>query len=102
MLQIRESAEGIIFKIVVLPKSSQNRVSGLHGDALKIKITAPPVEGSANKMCVSFLSKLLKTPKSSLEIVSGPSARTKQILWRRGEGQELSAQREILNRLITE
>jgi hypothetical protein len=102
MLQIKETAEGILFKIVVLPKSSRNMIAGLHGDALKVKITAPPVEGAANKMCVSFLSKLLKTPKSSLEIVSGPSARTKQILWRKSDAQELSAQRQALCALATE
>ena len=52
---------------------------GLHGDALKIKLTAPPVEGKANKACIQFLAKCLSVAKSDLEIVSGHSGRTKQV-----------------------
>lgn len=80
MLSMRETDEGILFKVFVLPRSSKNMVSGLHGDALKLKLTAPPVDGSANKMCVKFLAKLFKTAKSSISIASGESSRTKQIL----------------------
>ena len=82
MIAIKETTEGIIFTIAVLPKSSRNMIAGVRDGALKIKITAPPVDGAANKMCVAYLSKILKTPKSSLEIVSGATGRTKQILWR--------------------
>lgn len=102
MLQIKEHTEGVQFKIVVLPKSSRNMIAGLHGDALKVKITAPPVEGAANKMCLGFLSKLLKTPPSSLEIISGPSTKTKQILWRKSDGRAPSDQRQALLSLIAE
>jgi len=52
---------------------------GVHGDALKIKLTAPPVEGKANKACIQFLARCLEVAKSDLEIVSGHSSRTKQI-----------------------
>ncbi|MBU0994074.1 MAG: YggU family protein [Proteobacteria bacterium] len=100
MLQIRETKEGLVFKIVVLPKSSKNMIAGLHDDAIKLKITAPPVDGSANKMCISFLSKILKTPKSSLEIVSGASARIKQILWRKDTTRDTSTQKQTINDLI--
>ena len=79
MLNIRETNDSITFKVFVLPKSSRNMVSGLHDDALKIKLTAPPVDGAANKLCIKFLSKCLSVPKSSLEIVSGHTGRTKQI-----------------------
>ncbi len=86
MFSIRQTGEGITFKIFVLPRSSKNMVSGVHGDALKVKLTAPPVDNSANKMCIKFLAKLLKTSKSSLEIVSGHTSRTKTILVRAPEG----------------
>ena len=80
MLDIREKPAGIQFKIRVQPRSSQNRVVGLYGDALKIKLTSPPVDGAANKMCIAYLAKRLGKPKSSLEIVSGHTSRTKLIL----------------------
>lgn len=64
----------------IQPRSSKNSVVGLYGDALKIKLTAPPVEGAANKMCIEFLAKQLGVPKSTLSIISGHSSRTKQIL----------------------
>jgi len=79
-LAMRETDRGIAFKIFVQPKSSKNKIVGLHGDALKIKLTAPPVDGAANKMCVKYLAKCLKVPKSSMEIISGHTSRTKQIM----------------------
>ncbi len=78
-LDIRDCGTHLVFKVHVLPKSSRNAVSGVFLDALKLKLTAPPVEGEANKECIQFLSKQLKVPKSSLSIVSGESRRTKHI-----------------------
>ncbi|MBT8351602.1 MAG: DUF167 domain-containing protein, partial [Deltaproteobacteria bacterium] len=52
---------------------------GLHGDALKVKIKAPPVEGAANKMCIVVLAKALRVPKAAIEIVSGQASRTKGV-----------------------
>lgn len=77
---VRNHPQGIVFKIFVLPRSSKNMIAGVHGDALKIKLTAPPVDGSANKMCIKYLAKQLNLSKSSLEIVSGQTSRTKQVL----------------------
>lgn len=71
--------EGLSIKIFVQPRSSKNQLVGSHGDALKIKLTAPPVDGAANKMCIDFLAKSFKMPKTSLEIISGHSGRTKQV-----------------------
>ena len=82
MLSIQETPRGITFKVFVQPRSSKNMITGLHGDALKIKLKAPPVDGAANKMCISFLAKCLKISKSSLEIVSGQTSRSKRVLWR--------------------
>jgi uncharacterized protein len=85
MLYLKESHEGIIFKVRVQPRSSKNIVAGLFGDALKIKLTAPPVEGAANGMCIRYLSKCLSVPAKRLEIVSGESGRTKYLLLRFGD-----------------
>lgn len=79
---IKPHPEGLVLKIFVLPRSSKNMLAGRHGDALKIKLTAPPVEGAANKMCITFLARLLGLPKSSLQIVSGHTGRTKLVLVR--------------------
>ena len=80
MVSIRKSSRGVIFKVLVQPRSSKNMLAGLHNDALKIKLTAPPVNNAANRMSIEFLAKALGVPKSSLEIVSGHTSRNKQVL----------------------
>jgi len=82
MFFIDEKPYGCVFKIYVLPKSSKNIISGLYGDALKIKIKAPPVDGAANKMCIEYLAKRIMVSKSSLEIISGHKGKTKLVLLR--------------------
>ncbi len=76
---VQENAQGLTLKVFVQPRSSKNMIAGLHGDAIKIKLTAPPVDGAANKMCVNYLAKCLNVPKSSIEILSGHSSRTKRL-----------------------
>jgi len=78
-LDIRDCRTHLLFKVYVLPRSSKNAFAGKHLDALKVKLTAPPVEGEANRICIEFLSRQLKIPKSSLGILSGKSGRTKRI-----------------------
>ena len=82
MLQINQRPDGISFKVVVQPKSSQNTIAGLHGDALKIRLTAPPVDNAANKLCIKYLAKCLKVSKSTLEILSGHTGRNKLLLFK--------------------
>lgn len=79
MLWIRETDEGTLFKVAVQPKGAKNAILGLQGDALKIKLTAPPVEGAANKMCIAFVAKTLKVPKADVAIVQGERSRSKTI-----------------------
>jgi uncharacterized protein len=75
-----EKPEGILIKIYVQPRSAKNAIVGPHADSLKVKLTAPPVEGAANKMCAEYFSKLLKLPKSSVEVVSGHAGRSKGLM----------------------
>jgi len=82
MPYLKENADGITLTVFVQPRSSKNMIAGLHNNALKIKLTAPPVDGAANKMCIKYLAKWLKIPKSSIEIVSGHKNRTKLLLLR--------------------
>ncbi|MCK4728638.1 MAG: YggU family protein, partial [Desulfobacterales bacterium] len=79
---IQETPEGVIFKVIVQPRGSKNEIIGLQSDALKIRLTAPPVEGAANKMCIEFLAKSLKVRKSDVEIVRGQRSKTKKMLVR--------------------
>lgn len=82
MIPIQQKPDGIRFKVYVQPRSSKNTVVGSHADALKIRLTAPPVDDAANRMCVKLLAKTLDLPKSAIEIISGRSSRTKQVLIR--------------------
>ena len=80
MLWLKEDDQGVLFKILVQPRASHTKIAGLHGDALKITLTAPPVDGAANKMVIAYLAKCLGVPKSRIEIKTGQTGRQKQIL----------------------
>jgi len=67
----------LILKIKVAPRSSQAGIVGQYGDALKVKLTSPPVEGKANKELVEMLAKEFGVPKKNIEIISGLSSRNK-------------------------
>ena len=65
--------------IYVQPRASRTEIVGLHGDAIKLRIAAPPVDGEANDEVVRFLAKTLGVPASSVSVVSGSSSRRKII-----------------------
>jgi uncharacterized protein (TIGR00251 family) len=100
MLYIREHPEGIVFRVYVQPRSSKNKIVGAHGDALKIKVTAPPVAGTANKMCLKFLAKSLAVPPLRLEIITGHNSRTKQVLLRSEQPPPSEKEKQRLNQRI--
>ena len=79
MIPIKETAEGVVFHVQVLPKSSKRQITGLQGDFLKIKITAPPVDGRANEECIRFLADLLDIKKDRVHIVGGLNAKKKTV-----------------------
>jgi uncharacterized protein len=79
MIPLQESDGGVSFAVKVHPRAKRNAVTGELGDALKVSLTAPPVEGRANEACVEFFAKLLKVPRSSVTIASGQSRRNKVI-----------------------
>jgi uncharacterized protein (TIGR00251 family) len=100
MLFMREHPEGIVFKVFVQPRSAKNKIVGAHGDALKIKITAPPVAGAANKMCLKFLAKSLAAPPLLLEIINGHNSRTKQLLLRSEQAPPSDKEKQRLKQRI--
>src|SRR5207244_7154689 len=79
MISIQEIAGGISFQVKVHPRAKRDAITGALGDALKLSLTAPPVEGRANEACVEFFARLLKVPRSSITIASGQSSRLKVI-----------------------
>ena len=76
---VRNSDQGVVLKVQVQPRASRDEVVGPHGDALKIRITAAPVAGAANKHLLKFLAKRLKIPQSQLSLKSGATSKTKSI-----------------------
>ena len=76
---VDDGSDGIVLSVYIQPRSSSNKIAGLHSDALKICITTPPVEGKANKAVIAFLAKFFGLPKSSVTIKSGQKSRTKNI-----------------------
>jgi uncharacterized protein len=77
---VQDTKGGAILTIQVQPKASKSECVGLHGNALKIRIAAPPVEGRANEALLAFLAKRLAVPPSTLEIHSGAGGRHKRVL----------------------
>jgi len=100
MLTYQKTSRGITFKIFVLPRSSRNKIVGYYEDAVKIKLTAPPVDGSANKLCLKYLSKCLGIPKSSLEIIAGQSSRSKRILIKTDDTHHIDREAEKIQQTI--
>ncbi len=76
---IKEVKEGLILSVRVSPNSSKNEIIKTD-DSLKIKITSQPIDGKANKAVIEFLSKQLKVPKSSFEIIKGQTSKDKTVL----------------------
>lgn len=76
---IQEIEGGVQFRIKVQPRSSKNQVCGIHGDAIKLKLTAPPVDGAANEACQRYLADLFGLAISRIQIISGQTSRNKLI-----------------------
>ncbi len=77
MLRVTEKDGGVVFNARVQPRARRNEIAGIHGDALKIALTAPPVEGAANDACIAFLAKHFGLPRSQVSIVAGHASRNK-------------------------
>ena len=79
MIPIVRQTNGVTFLVRVHPKARRERISGMVGDALKLELTAPAIEGRANEACIRFFSVLLKVPRSSITIAAGLRSRNKVI-----------------------
>lgn len=91
--RITEHADGVTFSVHVQPRASRNGICGIQGDAIKLRLTSPPVEGEANRLCIEYLAKLLNVPKSAVAIIAGEKSRHKTI---RVAGATARSVRELL------
>ncbi len=79
MIPIRDTPAGATFQVKVQPRAKKDAIIGEVGDALKLALTAPAIEGRANEACIAFLAKLLNVPRSSVTIAAGLSSRNKVV-----------------------
>lgn len=89
---IKRSKKGIILKVKVEPRSSRKGISGLIGDALKIRVNAPPVGGAANEELVEILSKEFGIKKTAIKIIKGQFSRDKVVEIEGLEGMDLKGE----------
>ena len=82
MSWVRESAEGVLLSIRVVPRAKKDETAGEVGDAMKVRLRAPPVDNKANKALVAFLADKLGIPPRRINIVAGRTNRNKTVLLR--------------------
>ena len=78
-LQVRETADGLEIRLHVQPRAKRCELSGIYNGALKIKVTAPPVDDAANRAILEFFSTLFGIPKSGIRIISGLKSKDKTL-----------------------
>lgn len=91
---LKETKDGLILQIRISPNASKNEIIKSEG-IVKVKITAQPVDGKANKALVEFLSKQFKVPKTSIEIIKGETSKDKTLLIKVFEEEKVSKIKEL-------
>jgi len=79
MIPVHDTSAGATFAVRLHPRAKRNAITGTLGDALKLSLTAPPVEGRANAACIGFLAEVLRLPRSSVTIAAGHGSRNKVV-----------------------
>lgn len=91
------NGDGILLSLHIQPRASKNEVCGIQNNALKIRLTSPPVDGAANKLCRDFLAVLLDVPKSDIVIISGEASRFKRVRIHSNEPERLKKAVETIS-----
>jgi len=78
-LSITEAGGAITFDVQVVPRASRDRLGPVHGDRIKVQLTAPPVEGAANEALVALIARALGRSRSDVHIVRGATGRKKTV-----------------------
>ena len=77
---LTDTPAGAVLNLRIIPRAHKNAIQGEYGDALKIRLCAPPVEGAANTALVEFLSEILSIPRARIQLLSGATSRNKRVL----------------------
>ena len=77
---LTDSPQGAVLNLRVVPRAAKNAVQGEHGDALKIRLCAPPVDGAANAALIEFLAESFSLPRARVQLLSGQTSRNKRVL----------------------
>ncbi len=77
MQWVSDHPQGAVLRLRVVPRAPRDGIDGPHGDALKVRLTAPPVEGEANAALIRLLSRLLEAPRASVHLLAGSTGRQK-------------------------
>src|SRR5947208_1769300 len=102
MIPIQQTAKGVTFAVKVHPRARKNAITGVVGDALKLALTAPPVEGKANQAVIEFFAEVFEIPRSSVTIASGETSRRKVICLRNISSETVQQRlKEVLDNLVS-
>ena len=80
MSWLADNPAGTVLNLRLVPRASKNAIQGEHGDALKIRLCAPPVDGAANAALVEFLAETFDLPRARVQLLSGTTSRNKRVL----------------------
>ena len=78
---LTDTPSGAVLTLRIIPRAHKNAIQGEHGDALKIRLCAPPVDGAANAALVEFLSDHFSIPRARVQLLSGATSRNKRVLF---------------------
>ena len=78
-IPFRKTKDGVVIEVKVEPRSSKKGIAGIMGNYLKVKLTAPPVDGAANEQLIEVISEAFGIRKSSIRVVKGASSKKKLV-----------------------
>jgi len=97
-LIVQDTKDGVLLTVHIQPKASTTECVGIHGDAIKIRVAAPPVDGAANDALIQFIARRLSIPTASVRIHSGASGRHKRVLVKGATAQLVMARLNLGHR----
>ena len=77
---LTDTPDGAVLNLRIVPRASKNAIQGAHGDALKIRLCAPPVDGAANAALIEFLADTFNLHRARVQLLSGATSRNKRVL----------------------
>lgn len=93
---VRDTPQGASFLVRVQPRAKRNAVQGVMGEALRIALTTPPIEGRANDALIAFLAELLRVPRSAVQLAAGEHNRNKRVVIMGRSAQQTQTSLEVL------